>query len=300
MGDNMAYSLMVENTMDNKKHYINVYDRQKKAYSDKVNLWDIDLFTSSYSNERELLEHLKNTGQIDFSSGRVYIEKISSENFSLYLPIFNSTIIKEAANSVEDANIRTSMIREYSNFTNNSIPKFIDINDDIINKKMNVNKDFKNYLSKYNETKVKYQENGWRNEVYNDLINYDECIRRCLIQYKAFREFYSVIDQYEKNKCTKDPVSYNLYKKYIQQMKDNKRYKQEMKVNNKNNSSKSDSNKNEDKNKNNKTEELKEMKETLVQYWNASNVNTGNLDKEEFLSEEECEEAYSDYHRGAK
>lgn len=300
MGDNMAYSLMVESLMDNKKHYINLFGKKEDKGKVTENLWDIDLFTSCYSSEMEFLEYLKSIGQIDFSLGRVYIEEYNSENFSLYFPIFNSTLINEAAKSVQNSNIRPSMIREYSDFKEEKIQKIVEIDDNVIKTRVNINNSLKNYLLKYKESKIKEQSYGWRDEIYNDIGNHNDNISKYLIQYKSFREIYSVIEQYEKNGCTKYPVSYNLYKQYLQQKEDGIRYGKKSQNNNENNSSDKSSSDKSDSSKVKEKEELKELKEEIINYWNATNVNTGNLDREEFLSEEECEEAYCDYHRGAK
>ena len=94
MGDTMArYSLWVKNIRDSKKDFIYQINLNGKVLGEKADLFDIDLFTTEYLNEHELLCSILNNTNVD--DYKLEIRYQSNKRMrKLDVAYFNDVVIK--------------------------------------------------------------------------------------------------------------------------------------------------------------------------------------------------------------
>ena len=252
----MAYSLIAVSKNGDEKR-IPVYSSRYNIDKDKVNIWDIDKITSSYSTREDFMKYLRSEGIIDYTYGYTYIMRIYKEKESKYKNIYNSKLINDCSTNVVDSKIDVSKVPEYQDYFNKVTT--------LLMKDGNFRKELeKSYIinSSLKEILINYYQESITEHVgcmEEDLITkYRYEMTTTLREYKSFRQMYVFVEEYLKPPKTyiKPKKNEPEKKKYSTTIQSNIPY--EIKFN----------------------------------YADLADLNHGDREYEEFLDEEEYEDAY--------
>lgn len=252
----MAYSLIVADKNGNER-IIPVYSNRYKEYKDKVNIWDIDKLTSSYSTREDFIEYLRNEGIIDYNYRYTHIMSIYNEKELKYKNIYNSKLITDCSNNVVDSKINVSKVPEYQEYFNKVIQLLKKDKNfrEKINETPSINNSLKEVLFKYYDEmtneRIGYMEEDLVEEYWREMV-------LKLKEYKNFRQMYVFVEEY-----LKPPKTYIKPKKSEPEKK-----------------------------KYNTTIQSNIPYEITFNYADLAEFNHGNREYEEFLDEEEYEDAY--------
>ena len=252
----MAYSLIPASKNGNEKR-VPVYSSRYAEDKDKVNIWDIDRITSLYSTKEAFMEYLRSEGIIDYTYGYTYIMRTYKEKELKYKNIYNSKLINDCSNNVIDSKIDVSKVPEYQDYFN-KVSTLLMKDEKFRNELGNtvsINNSLKEILLNYYQESTK-EHIGYMEE---DLVTkYRYEMTTTLREYKSFRQMYVFVEEYLKppKTYTKPKKSEPKKKKYSTTIQSNIPY--EIKFN----------------------------------YADLAELNHGNREYEEFLDEEEYEDAY--------
>lgn len=196
-GDNMGkYSLIVENTLNNKKYTINVFELESREWKSKVHIKDIDNWTSSFEDKDAFLKYLYDEGIIDFRFGNTYIITKFKDNDIYYKNIYHSKTIGSTSLKVEGGFIDTNDCALYST----TVEKFFALMEDIaFDQKLGltkyINPTLKTLIKNYRELKKTeiFEIEQLEQQQYLLQAIKNECRR-----YKTFRGIVLFLTEYQK------------------------------------------------------------------------------------------------------
>lgn len=264
IGDCMGkYSLVVEDTLHHTSKIIDVLDLETKEKRKKVHIKDIDYMTSSFKDKDDLLNHLYNEGIIDFSFGNTYIVTTYKEHEIYYTNIYNREDVKCVS-----AKVKAGFVDDKDSQYQQTVKVFWNLmQDSSVKEKIAqtkyINKSLKDKLLRYIETMSK---EIFKKEELLEQQALLKDIKKELSRYKTYRGIVLLIATY-----------HNEYKRKYKPKIDNQK-KEKSKI------SKISEN---------------EFQAQIQKYEQMRNLLNGMTDTErynreydEFLSDEEYEEAY--------
>lgn len=262
------YSLVVVNKLEKLSQIINVYDLEKQEYSEKVHIKDIDAYTSQFSGSIDFINHLNQKGIINFTDATFYIVSKYKNQDLHFKVIFNSEMIYNVAKDVKAGHLNSTQ-EGYSEILAYIYDHIKETRfQESIRNAVTINTSVKNLLLRYIDfvNKEKNREEDFQEERKLKLEVETE-----LKRYKTFRGIHIFVEQYKKYGFVEAP-NYRKNQRLERQI-----YEQQYIEENKTRAVQRQT-----------VEDSLEESTTKV----ISNVDDYNKEYDEFLSEEEYENAY--------